>query len=809
MPPAAPQHPSDADLAAFALGKLAPAAAGAVEHHLADCPACRAVAEHTPADSLVGLLRQANPAGQSASRALTPSLQGTVTKGSLPLPAPAVKAEDLPPALRDHPKYRVIRQLGQGGMGVVYQVEHKLMERLEAVKVISHTLVDQPEAVERFNREVRAAARLDHPHIVKAYDAEQAGELQLLAMEYVEGKSLADVLAKKGPLPIAHACHYARQAALGLQHAHERGMVHRDLKPQNLMLTPKGVVKILDFGLAKLASERTRTGNLTLDNVVMGTPAYLAPEQAKDTKTADIRADIYSLGCTLFCLLTARPPFADGEAMQVVLAHVQQAPPPLESLRPDAPPELAALVARMLAKDPAERPQTPKEVAEALAPFAKAGAKTVTAPAAETAVPPATLADGGEPFAGLAAPAVTRTVLSTRPADRLRWWIPSAAGVAALALGLGLWAGGVFTGRVQAPHGREPREVPVRPEHEADPLPPTTDLVQGPPRPEPAAPEPKASGSERPKPPEPGRPGPENDRRTKWVHSQGFFEYRQNGLWYELDQYHRREFSFYEVSRTPEAIVLRREAEKGAVLVRLMDTRCEMDVWGSGYRNLYAGSWEFAQPQPTEPTPPAEGPSPKPPAPKPAPATPGGFVSLFNGRDLTGWKEHPDSPGDWQVKDGILVGRIGQVHTYLFSERGDYENVHLRAEARTDSRTDGGLFVRSHFVPGWPAGYEAQINNYEEYPRKTGSLIVEFDLPAVAIRDLLVRPNQWFTEEFIANGNHLTVKVNGRVVASYTDPLRRYTRGHLALQAAFPEGKVVEFRKIEVKELPPSGRGAR
>src|SRR5205814_3120831 len=133
---------------------------------------------------------------------------------------------------------------------------------------------------------------LDHPNIVKAYDAEQAGELQLLAMEYVEGKSLAEVIAKKGPLPIPQACHYVRQAALGLQHAFERGMVHRDLKPHNLMLTPKGVVKILDFGLAKVVSEHPTHGGLTHTDAMLGTPQYLAPEQALNTKSADIRADI-------------------------------------------------------------------------------------------------------------------------------------------------------------------------------------------------------------------------------------------------------------------------------------------------------------------------------------------------------------------------------------------------------------------------------------------------------------------------------------------------------------------------------------
>src|SRR5205807_2585188 len=164
----------------------------------------------------------------------------------------------------------------------------------------------------------------------------------------------ADVLEKKGPLPIANACHYVRQAALGLQHAYEQGMVHRDLKPSNLMLTPKGVVKILDFGLAKLRSARNPSAALTQDNVMMGTPEYLAPEQALDTKNADVRADIYSLGCTLFCLLAGRPPFRaeEGQYLPVVMAHIEKEPPPVTDFRPDVPPELAALVARMLAKAP-------------------------------------------------------------------------------------------------------------------------------------------------------------------------------------------------------------------------------------------------------------------------------------------------------------------------------------------------------------------------------------------------------------------------------------------------------------------------
>jgi predicted Ser/Thr protein kinase len=394
--PTASQHPSAADLAAFTRGALSPTAAAWVGQHLDECSICRAAAN--------------DPYGTIAD---PPTGPGSATRPEAVNPV----LSDLPPALSDHPRYRILRPLGRGGMGVVYLAEHRVMERPVAVKVISRSLVDRPEALERFHREVRAAARLDHPNIVKAYDAETAGDLQLLAMEYVNGRNLADLLEKKGKLPVAKACHYVRQAALGLQHAYERGMVHRDLKPHNLMLTPQGVVKILDFGLAKLASERSRPGGgLTQENVVMGTPEYMAPEQAANTKAADIRADIYALGCTLYCLLTGRPPFA-GDVLEVLVGHSQSVPPPVESLRPDVPPRLAAVVARLLAKKPAERPQTPKEVAEALAPFVKAGVKSKV---------PET-----PPVAAAAA----------RP--RRRWPIPAAVAAAVLT-GAGLWAGGVF-----------------------------------------------------------------------------------------------------------------------------------------------------------------------------------------------------------------------------------------------------------------------------------------------------------------------------------------------------------------------------
>ena len=231
-----------------------------------------------------------------------------------------------------------------------------------------------------------AAARLHHPNIVTAHDADQAGGLHFLVMEYVEGQTLAEYLAAYGPPPWGHTCEYVRQAALGLQHACEQGMVHRDVKPHNLMLTPEGEVKILDFGLARLggfaeepvapATESAAppagatTGPLTTTGTVIGSCDYMAPEQAGDAHRADIRADIYSLGCTLYHLLSGRPPFPGGTSWDKLARHAGEEPEPLNRLRPDLPPGLSAVVRKMTAKAAADRYQTPAEAAAALAPFA-------------------------------------------------------------------------------------------------------------------------------------------------------------------------------------------------------------------------------------------------------------------------------------------------------------------------------------------------------------------------------------------------------------------------------------------------------
>ena len=221
------------------------------------------------------------------------------------------------------PGYEVLGELGRGGMGIVYLARNVLMDRREVLKVVNKELLDKPGVAERFLREIRSAAMLRHNNVVQAYSAIQAGELLLFAMEYVDGEGLDRVVQRQGPLPIPYACHYISQAALGLQHAHEHQMVHRDVKPQNLILSRQGkkhVVKVLDFGLAKAKREGEAVTELTGVGAMMGTPTYMAPEQAQDAASADIRADIYSLGCTLYFLLTGAPPFTGKSAFAILQA---------------------------------------------------------------------------------------------------------------------------------------------------------------------------------------------------------------------------------------------------------------------------------------------------------------------------------------------------------------------------------------------------------------------------------------------------------------------------------------------------------
>jgi serine/threonine protein kinase len=267
-------------------------------------------------------------------------------------------------------KYKVLEKLGAGGMGIVYLCEHKLMRRRVAVKVLPETGAEDSDSLQRFYREARAVAALDHPNIVRAYDIDQDDKLHFLVMEHVDGSSLQEIVKKTGPMDVLRACHYIRQAALGLQHAHETaGIVHRDIKPGNILVDRNGIVKILDMGLARFFHDEEDSLSRKFEDDVLGTADYLAPEQALDSHSVDIRADIYSLGATFYFCLTGRTPFTDGTIAQKLIWHQTRQPKPIRQLRPEVPEGVAAIVEKMMAKDASQRYQTPQEVADALTPW--------------------------------------------------------------------------------------------------------------------------------------------------------------------------------------------------------------------------------------------------------------------------------------------------------------------------------------------------------------------------------------------------------------------------------------------------------
>ncbi len=307
--------------------------------------------------------------------------------------------------------YVLLERLGEGGMGQVFKVRHRRMDRLAALKVIRRDKLGSGETVQRFFREVQAAAALDHPNIVAAYDADEVGGVYYFAMEYVEGKDLGRMVKEKGPLKIGKACEYIRQAALGLQHAHERGMVHRDIKPSNIVVRSSGsrnegapLVKILDMGVARFnnpTADEIDAPPLTQAHSVLGTPDFIAPEQAANSRAADIRSDLYSLGCTFYYVLTGQVPFPADAPMEKLLKHHLEEPRRVEQLRPEVPSGVARLVRRLMAKSPDARPQEPREVAQLLATMLAVHAPSpVAVPLAQPVEPAAPSDDGGAEVAG-------------------------------------------------------------------------------------------------------------------------------------------------------------------------------------------------------------------------------------------------------------------------------------------------------------------------------------------------------------------------------------------------------------------------
>ncbi len=385
--------------------------------------------------------------------------------------ADSPSAQHLAKIQRQLGRYKLLEPLGRGGMGTVYKALHTKLDCHVAVKVMRADLNDEPDAVARFQREMKAVGGLSHPNLVRALDADQISGTHVLVMEYVDGIDIATLLKRTGPLPIADACELIRQTAVGLHHAHEHGLVHRDIKPSNLMLSsasggrqptdhathqpadagrsPEAAVKVLDLGLAHLQHASPDDDDLTRTGQLMGTIDYIAPEQTIDPRNVDRRADIYALGCTLYQLLCGRAPFSGSHYDTVgkkLVAHTQHKPPPIQQRRSEVFDELAELVDRMLAKRPDERIATAAEVAEALAPFAAGhNLSAQSAPSASAVDRPAATEEVGDetdlflPAAHGDTHTAAPTSTDATTSNRIAWVIAAVSLLLLVGLGLAAW----------------------------------------------------------------------------------------------------------------------------------------------------------------------------------------------------------------------------------------------------------------------------------------------------------------------------------------------------------------------------------
>lgn|GEM_PF-2367026 len=487
-----PLCPSEQQLLAFVAGQLSDAVAETVAAHLDACTHCEAKAgaiEQQGDPFLVALARPAGGDGAGTGDFTTdPQYVNAAAAVAAWGGLPPSDARDSGRATHDGGQpavlgqYRLLERLGAGGMGAVYKALHTRLDKIVAIKLLPRDRLQDEAAVARFNREMKAVGRLEHPHIVRAMDAGDAGGTHFLVMEHVPGIDLAEVVQRLGPLAIPDACELVRQAALGLEHVHEYGLVHRDIKPSNLMLTrapgvaghpdaavggaPPAIVKILDLGLALLAGPQAATeGELTGSGQLMGTLDYMAPEQGTNSHDVDIRADVYALGATLYKLLSGEAPFGGGRydtPVKKMIALATESPASLTQRTPGAPRELADLVDAMLAKDPAQRPSTPAVVTQRLARFCAGsdlGQVLERAAASRRAGPPRNPPKASTRSAVASSQrdtTIERQPVAAAERRRTRWRWLVAAGLAALILGAALIS-------IRTPHGTILVEIPDGP----------------------------------------------------------------------------------------------------------------------------------------------------------------------------------------------------------------------------------------------------------------------------------------------------------------------------------------------------------
>jgi serine/threonine protein kinase len=761
-------HPSAESLQAYGIGKLADSTvADSIYQHLETCAECRNKVAAVTGDDFVLRMRNARRDGAASyptrgghETAADRNAAGQVTTGPPFVP-------DLPPELRNHPQYEVQRELGHGGMGVVYLARNKLMDRLEVLKVAYNKRLGQAGDIQRFLREIRSAAKLSHPNVVTAYNALQLGELLAFAMEFVPGDDLVKVVKNYGkPLPVPTACYYAREAALGLQHAFEKSMVHRDIKPQNIILAREGkkhIIKILDFGLAKARSEGRTQLDLTGVGQALGTPAYMPPEQWLDSARADIRADIYSLGCTLHFLLTGSAPFSAQSEMDYFLKHQTEIAKPLNEVRADVPAELAAVVAKMIAKKPEDRYQTPKEVAQGLLPFLKlAGTATLPAPAPKSSTPKAgpdwaAVVEGrstmGEPGKGKA----TQTLLSrpSKPgAKRKRLFVVGIlAGLLLLAL-VGMWAGGgvkvkTKDGTIVLENFPDDAEVTVDGEK--------VTVTWG------------DSGNSAQITVKPGTPYVE-------VKVGGITVVGQKVI---IEDGGRK------------VLWVRREVQP------IVERQGKKRVIEEEEAPLIRPSQPASDKPPPEPTNTAESKEQDGAA---------GFVRLFNGKDLTGWNYLSDH---WRVDNGVLIGYAGpeglKFNTSLCSTN-KYKDFELSFQVKlTGERWRGNSGVNFRSVVYDRERWDVEGPQADMGDKCWGNLFGEnfggmMKQASEQLIEKLVRPDDFNDFYIKCVGKHVTIKLNGETTVDDDFP-KIPDEGIIAWQLHKGPPMEVRFRNVKFHDL--------
>ena len=600
-------------------------------------------------DRVEALLRSHDPAGSflGTPAAVVPEPNRGETMALDPNPgageAGAEQDDDLkfltpstrPDSLGRLGHYDVLQVLGKGGFGIVFRALDDMLQRVVAVKVMAPEIATLSPARKRFVREAQSSAKVRHENVVQVYEVGEQ-PLPYLVMEFIPGETLQQRLDRCGPLDVPEVLRIGRQIAEGLAAAHACDLIHRDIKPGNILLEGGShKAKITDFGLARAADD----ASISQSGVVAGTPMFMSPEQALGHEI-DQRADLFSLGSVLYQMASGRPPFRAPGALAVLKRVAEEPPRPIPEIIPETPDWLCGIIAKLHAKNPDERFQSAREVADLLADCeaklkARQEVKSVLPPAVKPAAP---TASGGWKWVAAAAVLLLPVLALT---------VTEFAGVTHL-----------FRGQVAT--------NPIKPDD---------------------GPHPVAKDEELP----------------------------------------------------------------------LAD----------------------------------------------------GWVRLFNGKDLTGWKTHPDQPGDWKVENGVLVGR-GPQPSHLFSERADFSDFCLRVETSLTEKGESSVFVRSSFGLPFRVGSRGMTGGFGIGFRGDGASVHVGELSelgrSIGRKPLLARvaipPETWFTMEIIAQGERYLVKVNGQITADYRDPQRQFSTGRVALQV-FNADTIVQFRKIEIKELPP------